>query len=193
MTTTPEELRATLNGQAQRIRDDSRLTQQTKTANIAKLYLRAKSEMAAMEANHAADQKREKTKKVRMAFGHASPESQRAAFDVVDKIDVLDSRASQRAEALMTQAIELGDDSLVSAVAFRAREHGWDDALEQWATVAKPGQVEALNDLRNTEKPTAATMFEFAVPAPIEVSHTWNDYQLQELADADPNAVQVGS
>jgi hypothetical protein len=185
-----------LNAAAERIRADGTKSAATKTAAIARAYAEAKSQMADLEAKSASDARMATRRAMRTAFGSTSSDPatfalQRSAMNEVEKIDPsTDRNASRKAADLLDRATSLGDQSLANAVGMAAHKNGWSDVLEQFATTAKPAQVEAINELRRPQEFNAVAMLRYVVPAPSELGSFPSDTTVQRMIDADP--VQVG-
>jgi hypothetical protein len=185
------------------IRANTNLTQSAKASLIARAYQATKTQIDGF-ATEAAEARAHAAKKaVRSAFGTGdlaakSTPAEQVAIEAahrsaIDRVSAIMEPAAL--SNLLQQADDVGDEVLARAVGRQAHAVGADDVLARYIA-ERPKQGEAVNALRSSkgDKMNDAITGRYFTPAPRELGNTPNDYTVQRLIDADPNATaQVGS
>lgn len=136
-----------------RIREDRKLSEQSKKMAAAQAYASAKKAMADANKERQADQSQRWDKLERKVFGENLPwgatEADRAANSMAMR-DAL-QRAGQLKNAgdaarLLRQAEQTGDSTLARAIAQQANEKDWSDVLETYFE-SRPTKRDAFNEM----------------------------------------------
>ncbi len=185
-----DQVRARLERDVQNIRDQIELSPAASTARIAKVYVKAKASMDAMNTANPAKKAADLAAAKRNLFGiddmtaGASP-ADRAAVSL--SFRDAQQRAAQltttaEAQALLDLADQSGDELLARAVGNAALSGLGMDDVGQAYLAARPQQAKAYDTLRGlTRMGSIVEILEFVLPMPPELTQV-SDSQLTALA-----------
>lgn len=185
-----DQVRARLERDVQNIRDQIELSPAASTARIAKVYVKAKASMDAMNTANPAKKAADLAAAKRNLFGiddmtaGASP-ADRAAVSL--SFRDAQQRAAQlttapEAQALLDLADQSGDELLARAVGNAALSRLGMDDVGQAYLAARPQQAKAYDALRGlTRMGSIVEILEFVLPKPPELTQV-SDSQLTAIA-----------
>lgn len=163
-----------------KVRANGTLSPAGKAAAMAPHYLRAKADMAALQAQTATDTAAHVAKLHRAAFGAPAGVVEAMSFrDAVGRADAIDDPTL--ANHLLQRAMRSGDELQARALAQRAHEMGWSVVLSHYLDV-HPDAAAALNEI--AARSTGALMQNLSdaghyfVPMPNELAHL-QDHEIQ--------------
>lgn len=170
----------------ERVRANNTLSPAGKAAAIAPHYLRAKADMADLQAKAGADTAQHVAKLHRAAFGAPAGAVEGMSFrDAVGRADAVTDPAM--ADHLMDRARRGGDALMAKALGQRAAEMGWSVVLAKYVD-ANPAAGAALTELAAR---SAGAMMQgltdaahFHVPKPTELAHL-QDHEIQSYVSRD--------
>lgn len=182
-------LRDELEVQFDRVRNNAMLSPEARQAFMAELYVAARRTMDVLQEGSGAATARSLADAKRRLYGiddilaSASPSEKITAAisfrDAQDRAGQLENESQAR--TLLDTADRSGDELLARAVGSWAIDNGDQDLTEQYLA-GRPAQAQALADLQQMSRPlNAATMFEFALPRPPELS-AYSDTAIDSLA-----------
>ena len=174
------------------VRNDGFLSDAGRKAQIAKLYVEYRSDVAQHREQHRLAQRAKQVNLERELFGATDTSggfdtiSYRDAMDRVDQLGRQDVRA---ALALFDRAVITNDEPMRKALLMRAFREGWDDLVAREIEV-RPDVSDQLTELKAVVAQTSGTqgkleeMAMFGLPKPDEI-RGMNDAALEEAA-AEP-------
>jgi hypothetical protein len=189
-----EQVRANQRTRIEAIRANRNLSPEGKRAQIARLYLDSKREVAKLEQQEAGNRKARINDIRKQVFGLTGSQSAQDVIsyrDAQDRVAALGPHDEEKALALYDRAELSGDTILASALVNRALEAGWVNLANTYieANPYKGGMVEELWDLQQTanggsvqDQIVNSTVFH--LQKPYELDHVHMESQIETIANS---------
>lgn len=188
-------IKNTLNTAVDKIRDDDRITAETKRQELAQHYLRAKTQLDGLLDEERTVTAKQRNELYRGVFGkrEMGADGVIAYRDAQDRALRLGPNDGDHALALVVNARHSDDETLATAILTRALEFGWNDVVDAYNT-NYPEQRERLEDLANidrwTQQQEDGGLFNgygaiYSITPPREVGGALNDAAVQKIASGD--------
>lgn len=187
-----EALRKRLRTRVEAIRNDARLSDDAKVADIAREYATAVPEMAALKqrfADEIVDGQRDLERRVFGAPGKATSPEGKAAIDASyrDAVERAEKcRSGGECLRILRRANQMDDEAMARACVMVAADKGWSDVIEAYGET-RPAAADAIRELAVYRSQVSSTAFQssqfftWTLSKPVELS-AMSSWQINEIA-----------